>query len=165
MQIPNIQIEDEKYIFHDNGKIWSKRFNKFLTNKPTKLGYIHSGNLGYFHRIIYEKFVGNINEGQCYNCNSINKLQIDHKNDIKYDNRVDNLQILCHNCNTQKQKKSKRNNSNIKGISRTISHKCIIGHNWRCRLSVKGKVLDKSFIFKYSAYICLKIWKRKFNVY
>jgi len=79
------------YLFFDDGKIFSKKVNRFLRpslanngynritliidNKPKKLS---------IHRLIAECFIGKIPNG----------LVINHKNGIKTDNRIENLEYV-----------------------------------------------------------------------
>lgn len=99
---PITQIPD--YFITNTGQVFSTRisprYNKignFREVKPklTKGGYLYIG--GYsgkgadkkrnwlrIHRVVYQEFVGPIPQG----------MEIDHINNIKTDNRLDNLQML-----------------------------------------------------------------------
>ena len=156
MEIPMITVEDETHIYYDDGRIYSKKYEKFIGTKE-RCGYIRSRYLGLFHRLIYEKFVGKIDNGECNYCKTKNQLQIDHINNIKDDNRVDNLQILCQSCNQHKNPIFKNNKSGIKGVSYYKQNK-----RWRAELRINGKSYSRYFRFKYSAYICRKIFERKY---
>lgn len=153
MEIPKITIEDDTHIYYDDGRIYSKTYNKFIGSK-LKNEYIRSSKLGNFHRLIYEKFIGKID--RCSKCKIEKNLQIDHINDIRDDNRVINLQILCSSCNTHKQQTNIKNTSNIKGVCYLKTH-----NKWRAYIEINGKRHTKTFRFKYCAYICRKIWERK----
>tara|TARA_R110000868_G_C10710495_1_gene749903 strand:+ start:219 stop:722 length:504 start_codon:yes stop_codon:yes gene_type:complete len=72
------------------GRLWSMRLNRFLNPKPTKYGYIRvdiTDNKGVekslpLHRLVALSFIPN----------PLNKKFINHKNGIKTDNRVENLE-------------------------------------------------------------------------
>ena len=67
---------------------------------PCKLSYNRSGYLQVstplrtltVHRLVYETFFGEVAKG----------FDIDHINDIKDDNRIENLRVLSHHDNSQK---------------------------------------------------------------
>lgn len=81
--------EYKNYLVYEDGKIYSKRFKKFLTPKKNWDGYyriqIWENNkckmIGW-HRVIAEAFIPNPD----------NKPYVNHKNGIKTDNRVENLE-------------------------------------------------------------------------
>ena len=77
------------YIVYSDGRIYSKRFNKFLTPKLNWDGYQRiqmwkngKCNMISWHRIIAQTFIENPN----------NYDVVNHKNGIKSDNRVENLE-------------------------------------------------------------------------
>ena len=80
---------EERYSSTKNGKIWSHRRKKFLKPKPDKDGYLRvvlfkDGERKDFgiHRLVGIVYIDNLD----------NKPQINHKNGIKTDNRVKNLE-------------------------------------------------------------------------
>lgn len=90
-----VDIKDfEDYQITDDGRVWSKKTNKWMilqTNK--KNGYSYVGlmkngkrRLKSIHRLVAEAFIPNPD----------NKLCIDHCNTIRTDNRVENLRWCSH---------------------------------------------------------------------
>ncbi len=86
------------YIVYDDGRIYSKRFKKFLTPKLNWDGYhriqIWKDNKCHmvgWHRIVAETFLDN----------PYNKPVVNHKNGIKTDNRVENLEWCTQSENIQ----------------------------------------------------------------
>ena len=114
-------IKDNKYIINKNGKIY-KYFKKFNTNKIKKnLVYLGLSSSGYnvifykgkkipVHRIIYSKFKGKIKKG----------FIINHKNFIKTDNRLSNLEMMTSRDNSIFNFKKNRNKSTSLSINQVI---------------------------------------------
>lgn len=81
---------NNKYSITEEGKIWSNSTNQFLKTKINKLGYeeIRLGlgrkNKGThtIHRLVAETYLPNPN----------NYREVNHKNGIKTDNRLENLE-------------------------------------------------------------------------
>ncbi len=105
--------------YEPDGTLWHKEQNKFKKmNRPvgykTKKGYlrvtviINGKRKNFFvSNIVWEMFNGPITPG----------MKIDHKNNIVYDNRIENLQELTNRENTAKQVKRKDNTSGYKGVT------------------------------------------------
>jgi hypothetical protein len=75
-----------------------------------KAGYLKvkiEGRYVKWHRIVWEHFFGPIPRG----------LEIDHINNIRDDNRLENLQLLSHKENSRKQLKYSNNKTGFAGVS------------------------------------------------
>lgn len=97
------------YLVSKDGKIYSKRFKKFLTPKVNWDGYhriqIWENNkcrMVSWHRVIAETFIPNPD----------NKPVVNHKNGIKDDNRVENLEWCTQQENIQHSWKNGLSKSN-----------------------------------------------------
>lgn len=92
-EIPNFP----NYMATEDGRIWSKKNNKFLSLKSESKGYQKcnlydaSGKVKNVrvHRIIWITFNGEIPSG----------YEINHKNEVRNDNRLENLELLTHQAN------------------------------------------------------------------
>ena len=74
-----------KQIVYTDGRIWSKWSKDWIKPQPFKKGYHRvkvNGKKQYLHRIIAEAFLPN----------PLNHPEVDHINEDKTDNRVENLQ-------------------------------------------------------------------------
>ena len=110
-----------KYEVYEDGRIWSYSRNKFLKPK-TSDGYqiVHlSDNEGkrkfyLVHRVVYEAVTGSpIPDG----------MQINHINEIKTDNRFDNLNLMTHKENINfgtRNERARKSNTNNKKRSKSV---------------------------------------------
>jgi hypothetical protein len=108
----------EGYYAHPDGNVYSDKISNRWNHKgelhllkpsKNKSGYLYYG-LFYdagskkkrawprAHKLIYETFIGKIPEG----------LEVDHKDDNRHNNSVDNLQLLTHSQNMKKAYQRKR---------------------------------------------------------
>ncbi len=136
MNIPIITIEDDYYIYYPDRNIFSKKLNRYLKFRKNKYGYLNFRDYNdkkfkYVHRLIYEKFVGKIPKG----------LQINHKNNIRDDNRLENLEVVNHQKNIQYQLLSKNNTSGYKGICWDKA-----SNKWRALIQYNKKRIHLGYI-------------------
>lgn len=130
MNIPKIEVEDDFYIYKfDEGQIWSKKYKRNIGFKIPK-GYIQFGDTNdngkkkLIHRILYEKYYGPIPD----------KLQVNHINGKKDDNRINNLELVTHQQNKQYSEKYKTNTSGEKNINL-----CKRSNKWRVEIQTNNK--------------------------
>jgi hypothetical protein len=104
----------ENYMVSDLGRVFSIKRNKFLKLRINKEGYYYVilckyGIVKYFtvHRLVGLHFLKNPENKGC----------IDHINNNKLDNTINNLRFATLKENSQNAKISKKNTSGIKGIS------------------------------------------------
>ena len=109
------------------GKGWTTDGDlKRLTSK-NRDGYYRVGNEGIskqWHRLVWEFFNGEIPKG----------IQVDHINNVRSDNRIENLQLLPHNKNSRFRLKHKNNKSGHPGVT---WHKPT--QKWRAKIGINGK--------------------------
>ena len=87
------------YEVHPNGDVYNIKLNKKITPILKHGGYLHirlskDGRLyeKSHHRFVYETLVGDIPE----------RMEINHINGIKTDNRIDNLELCTHQQNNDR---------------------------------------------------------------
>jgi len=104
------------YLIYRDGKVWSKKTNKYL--KPQKTGKFYKIGKGYLsvnidrlqikvHRLVAIHYL----------LNPDNKPQVDHLNRDTYDNRVENLRWVSNSENQQNTTMRKDNTTGHKNIS------------------------------------------------
>ncbi len=104
----------------------------------SRSGYVRvrvKGKLYLAHRIVWELLKGKIPE----------KMEIDHINHVRSDNRIDNLRVVDSTANSRNQKRHITNTSGVTGV-------CFVNASlkWRAQIRVKdstiwlGDFTDKS---------------------
>lgn len=108
--------------YEPDGTLWWRAQNscnnRIMTRpigKETDKGYLRATIITngikknfFVSNIVWEMHVGPITPG----------MKIDHKNNVKTDNRIENLQEITNRDNTIKQVKRKNNTSGYKGVSK-----------------------------------------------
>tara|TARA_R110002012_G_C11339264_1_gene578074 strand:- start:65 stop:505 length:441 start_codon:yes stop_codon:yes gene_type:complete len=107
MEIPN----HPNYLIYPDGKVFSKKTNKFKTLSDNGLGYkyvaLYPNQKNYYiHRLIAEYYIPNPN----------NLKEVDHINRIKDDNRIENLRWVTRKENENNKGIQKRNKTGFKYI-------------------------------------------------
>jgi hypothetical protein len=117
----NLDISHFEYLSGNSNNFKKKNIDDILTNKVT---YSSSNTLK--KRLYKEGLKKNV----CEECGQTEEwfgkkisLILDHKNGINSDNRLDNLRILCPNCNAALETHCSKN--------KTI-YRDYIGKNWNC---------------------------------
>ena len=134
------------YLIYPDGRVWSKKSNKFLIPIIVGKGY-HSVKLGNLskqfqvHRLVATHYIPNPD----------NKSQVDHINRIKTDNRVENLRWVTQNENMMNRGILKNNKLGYKNISYCKKNK-----NYEYKKTINGvryfkkfKTLKEALCYKY----------------
>jgi len=139
-----MEIQDyPNYLIYDDGRVFSKKNNRFLSCCPNSNGYI-CYNLGRemksfkAHRLVAQHYIPNPE----------NKGQVDHINRQKDDNRKENLRWVTSSENQQNTCLRKNNKIGIKNIcyeksqNRYRYHKTINGKNHRKNFKTLQEAID-----------------------
>ena len=131
------------YLIYDDGKVFSKKSNKFLKPFINSRGYYRvdlceNGKRKNYkiHRLI----------GIHYIPNPDMKPQVDHINRIRTDNRIENLRWVSHLENQQNKGIPNNNTTGIKNISYSASKDL-----WVFQKMINGKRSEKYFKTKEEA--------------
>ena len=127
-------INYPQYLIYRDGKVWSKRKKKYMKTNKTKKGYYYltlcnddGRKKKYIHRLIAIHYIANPNSYS----------QVDHKNRIRTDNRIENLRWVTHSSNSRNTGMRSDNTSGHKYIYYNITK-----HKWRFYIS--NDILNKS---------------------
>lgn len=121
------QIRDYNYEANENGDIRNIKTGRIISQRKMKQGYLlvdiqvnKKGKTFRAHRLIAETFLGEGKEGS----------HVDHKNRVRYDNRIENLRWVTPSENN---KNRKFGELTIEGLEEII------------KLSKEGKTTDEIF--------------------
>jgi hypothetical protein len=121
----------EKYMISDEGRVFSIKTHRFLKLGINTSGYYYVNLCKYgivksfsIHKIVSQAFLDN-NE---------NKRCVDHINNNKKDNRLENLRFVSSSENSMNRKISNRNTSGIKGITFYKKY-----NKYRVRITINNK--------------------------
>ena len=136
-----------EYLIYEDGRVWSKKSNKFLKPGTNREGYKHvilykEGKTKdhRIHRLVAEHYIPNRENKPC----------VDHINRIKTDNRIQNLRWATHSENQRNTIKQNNNTSGHKYISYNKRDKY-----WSFTKSINNKRTQKYFKTKTDA-LCYK---------
>lgn len=127
----HISVDELKEIFtYSEGNLIHKKNGKIAGYvDPGKKGYVRiqlNGKKYYAHRLIWMLHFGYINDD----------LLVDHKNNIRGDNRIENLRLLDMQQSNQNKRNSYKNSlSGFLGVSRK-------GNKFRARICHEGKQIS-----------------------
>jgi len=137
----------ENYLIYDDGRVYNKKFNRFLKPITNSVGYkgVHLSKEGKsinknVHRLVALHYINNPNNKRC----------VDHINRNKIDNRVENLRWATDFENSQNRTINKDNTSGYKNISYNKS-----SNYWEFSKLYRGKQIRKRFKSKIDC-ICYK---------
>ena len=149
-----MEIKDyEDYLIYNDGLVFSKKTNIFLKPHYDKDGYemvcLYKNNKKKtftIHRLVALHYISNPQ----------NKLQVDHINRIKTDNRVENLRWATNSENGFNKGLIKTNTSGFKNINKQPSKSCKQGFYWcfrplvNCKRKVIKVSIDKEYLIEFA---------------
>ena len=128
------------YLIYEDGRVWSKKRDKFLKHVNTSHGYkivCIQKKQKYVHRLIAIHFIPNPE----------NLPQVDHINRIRSDNRIENLRWADQSLQETNKSLGKNNNSGHKGIC----YEKTLKYNNKKRWVYQNKRHKKRFVTKQEA--------------
>ena len=137
----------ENYLIYEDGRVYNKKYNRFLKQGTGGRGYKHltlykegKSKDHNIHRLVAEHYIPNPQNKKC----------VDHINRIRSDNRLENLRWATYSENNQNTTISKNNKSGHKYISYNKRDNI-----WRFTKEINNKTTQKYFKTKTDA-LCYK---------
>ena len=137
----------ENYLIYNDGRVFGKKYNKFLKPGTNRAGYEYvvlskegKRKTHDIHRLVALHYIPNPE----------NKPAVDHINRIRTDNRLENLRWATHSENQQNQSKRVDNKSGHKYVSYIKSR-----DKWKFKKTINKKKTQKYFKTKTDA-LCYK---------
>ena len=137
----------EDYLIYNDGRVFSKKRNRFLKQAANGRGYIQvrlykDGKVKshLIHRLVAQHYIDNLENKRC----------VDHINRIRTDNRVDNLRWATHSENNQNKSFNKDNTSGHKYICYDKQN-----NSWIFQKTINKKLTRKLFKSKIDC-LCYK---------
>lgn len=115
---------ETRYAITEDGRVWSKKHNKFMQDRADKDGYRRI-NLRAEDKKSYTRFIHRL-VAEAYIPNPDNKPEINHKDENKTNNCVSNLEWattkenINHGTRTQRAMESRSNNPNAKSRAKKV---------------------------------------------
>ena len=149
-----MEIKDyENYLIYNDGLVFSKKRNKFLKPNLNQYGYYqlslcknNKKKTFRIHRLVALHYIPNPQ----------NKLEIDHINRIKTDNRVENLRWVTHSENNLNKDLIITNTSGFKNIKKQKNKNCKQGFLWVFTPTINQKEtfikssIDKEYLIEFA---------------
>lgn len=87
---------------HFTGQRWNKRLKQVESTAKIPLENILKENINYKSSLLKDRLINSgIKECKCELCRYVDNLELHHINGDHYDNRLENLQVLCPNCHSK----------------------------------------------------------------
>jgi len=137
----SVEIEGyENYRIFRDGRVFSKKSNKFLKPNNNGRGYVYvqlfkgtsERKMKNIHRLVAEHYITNPG----------NLKEVDHKNRIRDDNRVENLRWVTSSENAYNKGLTKNNKLGFKWISQQLMFNKY--NNYKLSRKIDGKMIIKS---------------------
>lgn len=129
---------------HFTGQNWNKGLKHIEATSRIPLEEILKENISYHSHALRERLINaGLKENKCEICGHSENLELHHINGDHYDNRLENLQILCPNCHA-KTDNFRGRNSNKNTTPETLSKKYAKSHYCICKNCEKEFYSDRT---------------------